>query len=245
MYNLFVRMECVLLILVFLILIISAQSLIPKIGISNINKIISTLSISLSILGPSTILVPPSLAADIRLTDKLKEIQDIQKVLDEADQKFEELPSGVSYREYRSGKGNKVVQKGSTVVVEMTVRCKSFPTGNEPGGVRYYSTKEDTPYDALEWTIGSGSLLPGLEEGMIGMKRNSLRRIEIPSKSVFKARAAGQLPLPSEKNEDGNRRYRNLFKTDATLLFEVLVNKIIDPITEPLEVLGINEPTLQ
>ena len=70
-----------------------------------------------------------------------------------------ELPSGVSYREYRSGKGNKIVQKGSTVVVEMTVRCKSFPTGNEPGGVKYYSTKDDTPYNALEWTLGSGLII--------------------------------------------------------------------------------------
>jgi len=87
-------------------------------------------------------------------------------------------------------------------------------------------------------------LLPGLEEGMIGMKRNSLRRIEVPSKQVFRARADGQLPLPSESNSDGNRRFKNLFKTDATLLFEVLINKIIDPVSEPSEVLGIVEPTL-
>jgi hypothetical protein len=241
-------MELVLLLVVIAVLITSSKSLvIPKIlSPTNVNKLISTLSISLSILAPSTILVPqPLLAADVKLTDKLKELQDIQAVLDAADQKYEELPSGVSYREYRSGKGNKVVQKGSTVIVEMTVRCKSFPTGNEPGGVRYYSTKEDTPYNALEWTIGSGTLLPGLEEGMIGMKRNALRRIEVPSRQVFKARSEGQLPLPAEKDADGNRRFKNLFKTDATLLFEVLVSKIIDPVTAPSEVLGINEPTLQ
>jgi len=47
-------------------------------------------------------------------------------------------------------------------VVEMTVRCKSFPTGNEPGGVKYYSTKDDTPYNALEWTLGSGLIFLSL-----------------------------------------------------------------------------------
>jgi hypothetical protein len=47
---------------------------------------------------------------------------------------------------------------------------------------------------------------------------------------VFKARADKQLPMPSEKNEDGNRYYKRLFKTDATLLLEVLVTKIVDPV---------------
>ena len=89
----------------------------------------------------------------------------------------------------------------------------------------------DTPYDALSWTIGSGDLLPGLEEAMLGMHRNALRRIEVPSLQIFKARSLNQLPLPSETDDDGNRRFKNLFKTDATLIFEVLVDKIVDPIT--------------
>ena len=62
------------------------------------------------------------------------------------------------------------------------------------------------------------------------MKRSAIRRVELPSQLVFKARANNQLPLPSEKNEDGNRYYKRLFKTDATVLIEVLVTKIGDPI---------------
>ncbi len=95
-----------------------------------------------------------------------------------------ENPSGISYREYRQGTGSRVVQKGSTVTVEMSVRCKSLITGTEPQGVKYYSTKEDTPSNSIVWTIGDGTLLPGLEEGMIGMKRNAIRRIEVPSVQV-------------------------------------------------------------
>ena len=65
---------------------------------------------------------------------------------------------------------------------------------------------------------------------VVGMKRSAIRRVELPSTLVFKARADKQLPLPSEKNEEGNRYYKRLFKTDATLLVEVLVTKIVDPV---------------
>jgi FKBP-type peptidyl-prolyl cis-trans isomerase 2 len=106
----------------------------------------------------------------------------------------------------------------------MTIRCKSFSTVNEPGGIKYFSTKDDTDFNELAWTIGDGSLLPGLEEGMLGMHRNALRRIEIPATMVFAARKANQLPLPTTK--DGKRRFESLFKTDATLLFEVLVTRV-------------------
>mmetsp|Transcript_45516 Transcript_45516/g.67074 ORF Transcript_45516/g.67074 Transcript_45516/m.67074 type:complete len:257 (+) Transcript_45516:65-835(+) len=139
---------------------------------------------------------------------------------------YEVLPSGVQYREYRDGKGEATVQPGSKVAVEMTIRCKSFSTAQEPGGLKYFTTKDDTDFNELAFTVGSGEMIPGLEEGMMGMKRNGLRRIEVPSTMVFAAKKANQLPLPSAKNKDGNRRFENLFKTDATLLFEVLVTRI-------------------
>ena len=117
-----------------------------------------------------------------------------------------------------------VVQNGSKVGAEMTIRCKSFATANEPGGLKYFSTKEDTEFNEIAWTIGSGELPPGLEEGMMGMHRNALRRIELPSTMVFAAKKADQMPLPTTK--DGKRRFENLFKTDATVLVEILVTRI-------------------
>jgi FKBP-type peptidyl-prolyl cis-trans isomerase 2 len=118
----------------------------------------------------------------------------------------------------------KVVQSGSKVAVEMTIRCKSFSTANEPGGLKYFTTNEDTDFNEVAWTVGSGAFPPGLEEGMIGMKKNAIRRIEVPATQVFAARNENQLPLPTTK--DGKRRFENLFKTDATLLFEVLVTRV-------------------
>jgi FKBP-type peptidyl-prolyl cis-trans isomerase len=144
---------------------------------------------------------------------------------DSVDIPFTELPSGVSYREYREGKGAASVANGSKVAVEMTIRAKSFATTQEPGGVKIYSTKDDTDFNEVAFTVGSGEILPGLEEGMMGMHRNGLRRIEVPSTMVFAARKANQLPLPTTKN--GKRIFEErLFKTEATLLFEVLVTRI-------------------
>jgi len=145
---------------------------------------------------------------------------------DTIDKPFEKLDSGVSYREYREGKGEATVMAGSKVAAEMTIRCKSFSTANEPGGLKYYSTKDDTDFNELAWTIGSGELVPGLEDAMVGMRKGAIRRIEVPSTAVFAARDANQLPLPKDSNKDGKRRLSNLFKTDATLIFEVLVTRI-------------------
>ncbi|KAL3811689.1 hypothetical protein ACHAXA_010328 [Cyclostephanos tholiformis] len=145
---------------------------------------------------------------------------------DALDIAFETLPSGASYREYRGGKGDAIVGDGSRVGVEMTIRCRSFATADEPGGVKYFDTKRDTEFNELAWTIGDGELPPELEECMMGMRRGSVRRIELPSTVVFAARKNQQLPLPMEDNKVGKRRFENLFKTDATLLFEVLVTRI-------------------
>mmetsp|Transcript_3485 Transcript_3485/g.6365 ORF Transcript_3485/g.6365 Transcript_3485/m.6365 type:complete len:268 (+) Transcript_3485:103-906(+) len=145
---------------------------------------------------------------------------------DSKDIAFEVLPSGASYREYREGKGDAAIKQGSKVAAEMTIRCKSFATANEPGGREYFSTKVDTDFNELAWTVGSGEFPPELEECMVGMHKGAVRRIELPSTAVFAARNKQQLPLPSEKNKDGNRVYDRLFKTDATLLFEVLVTRI-------------------
>ena len=106
----------------------------------------------------------------------------------------------------------------------MTIRCKSFSTANEPGGVKYFSTTLDSEFNEIAWTVGSGELPAPLEEAMMGMHRNGLRRIELPSTAVFAARNENQLPQPTTK--DGKRIYDRLFKTDATLLFEVLVTRI-------------------
>lgn len=162
------------------------------------------------------------------IASRLRQIDSVNgpRPEDSIDIPYDVLPSGVSFREYREGKGDAVVHQGSKVAVEMTIRAKSFGTADEPGGRKYFSTKTDTQFNELAWTVGSGELPPELEEGMAGMRKNALRRIELPSTAVFTAEKNNQLPSPSEDDKEGRRVYDRLFKTDATSLFEVLVTRI-------------------
>jgi len=134
------------------------------------------------------------------------------------------LSGGVIYRDVKSGREGRTVRRGSTVGTEMSVRCKSLATAEEPMGLVYFSTKEDTNYNELQWKIDAGDFVKGVEEGMLGMKLNAVRYIEVPSQQIFAARNAGL--LPEAKTEEGKQRYDNAFKADATLIFEVTVTAI-------------------
>jgi len=136
------------------------------------------------------------------------------------------LDSGVTYKNVGSSKDTiRTVRYGSDVGVAMAVRCKSIIMAGEPGGAKYYSTKEDNDSNELSATIGLGDLPRGLEEGMIGMKLNAARLIEVPSRLVVAANNAGQ--LPEATTEEGKQRLASAFKSgDATLVFKVYITRI-------------------
>jgi len=205
---------------------------------------VNSLLVGATALGTATTILPtapanagidPSLLKNLKVdgdvsgtAQRLRQIEEIQRpASDTVNMEYEKLPSGVEYREYREGKGEAVIQKGSKIAAEMTIRCQAFATQQQPGGAKYYSTNLDTEFNEIAWTVGSGELPDGLEEAMMGMHRNGLRRIALPSIQVFAARNDNKLPLPTTK--DGKRVYDRLFKTDATLLFEVLVTRIRNP----------------
>ena len=177
-------------------------------------------------IDPSALKALPVEGDTTGVQSRLRQIESVNgpRPEDSKDIAFEKLASGASYREYREGKGDATVGAGSKVAAEMTIRCQSFATANEPGGVKYFSTKTDTEFNELAWTIGNGEFPPELEECMMGMHKGAVRRIELPSTVVFTARNNNQLPQPTTK--DGKRIFERLFKTDATLLFEVLVTRI-------------------
>lgn len=209
---------------------------------------VNSLLVGAAVLGTAGTILPtapanagidPSLLKNMKVdgdvsgqAQRMRQLEEIQRpASDTVNIPYEKLASGVEYREYREGRGDAVVQTGSKIAVELTIRCQSFATANEPGGLKYFTTKGDTEFNELAWTVGSGEFPPGLEEAMMGMKKNGLRRIALPSTQVFPARDANQLPLPTTK--EGKRIFDRLFKTDATLLFEVLVTRIRNPPAPP------------
>jgi hypothetical protein len=167
---------------------------------------------------------------------QLQKFTETQAALDGADIPYEALPSGVSYREFRSGRGERTVAAGKTVTCRLTARAKVLNTPKDIGGVKYYASQVDAEEkDAegkgvLTWTFGSPeSPVPaGLEEAMVGMKRGAIRRVDIPSVLVYRARKDGRLPLPAEKSTEEQRIVSKLFKTKGDSIFEVLVEKIAE-----------------
>lgn len=58
-------------------------------------------------------------------------------------------------------------------------------------------TKFDSSYDRNEpftTQIGVGKVIPGWDQGMIGMKKGGKRKLTIPSDLAYGAQAAGQIP---------------------------------------------------
>lgn len=164
----------------------------------------------------------------------LQKYVETQAALDGADVSFTELPSGVSYREFRTGRGEKTLSNGKTVTCKLTARAKTLFTPKDPGGVKFYDSKIDSPdkdaegQGVLTWVFGAeDSPVPvGLEEAMTGMKRGAIRRVDVPSVQIYRARKDGRLPAPAKKSEEENRIYGKMFKTTGDTIFEVLVERI-------------------
>ena len=95
-------------------------------------------------IDPSALRTLPVEGDSSGVTTRLRQIEaEKDRPEDSVDKPWEKIDDGVQFREYREGRGEITVGEGSRVAVEMTIRCKSFSTAQEPGGVRYFSTKEE------------------------------------------------------------------------------------------------------
>lgn len=86
----------------------------------------------------------------------------------------ERTDSGLEIRDLRAGSGPQVV-RGS--------RVRLHYVGSFEDGERF-----DSSYDRgapLELTVGAGEVIPGWEEGMLGMQAGGQRRIRVPPELGF------------------------------------------------------------
>jgi FKBP-type peptidyl-prolyl cis-trans isomerase len=87
--------------------------------------------------------------------------------------------SGLVIRDLEIGAGEEVVQ-GSHVTVHYVGRFSD--------GQRFDSSRDRG--EPFAFTVGSGEVIPGWEEGMLGMRAGGQRRIRIPPELGFTADAA-------------------------------------------------------
>jgi hypothetical protein len=120
---------------------------------------------------------------------------------------FTYLDSGVGFKEYKEGKGDAEVEEGSKVTVNLVGRLLNL------NGVKFYSTKERTDEFGegrpLTFTIGAGEALPGLEQGMMGMKRGAVRKVCIAwlHFTRFTCQNATNIVVPCSESHDMHAKY--------------------------------------
>ena len=95
--------------------------------------------------------------------------------------------SGLVIQDLQIGEGAEVVQ-GSRVTVHYV--------GRFADGTRFDSSHDRG--EPFSFTVGSGEVIPGWEEGMLGMREGGQRRIRIPPELGFTADTAEERALDLE-----------------------------------------------
>jgi len=138
---------------------------------------------------------------------------------------FSTLPNGVQVKDYKVGSGGTSAQKGTRLELTMKGRLINL------NGIIFYDTKSNDPNGfgegtPLSFTVGDGSVLPGLESGIAGMTKGGIRRIIVPA-DVGYGGFPGLEPKPLTDVE--KRALDSVIKNprrDQTVMFDVKVERI-------------------
>ena len=165
----------------------------------------------------------PTLAANA-VDAQFKEVGQ-QERPPEGETPFSTLSNGVQIKDFRQGGGAETVQNGSRVELTMKGRLLNL------NGVIFYDTKSNDPNGfgegtPLQFAVGDKSVLPGLESGLVGMKKGGIRRIIVPAEVGYGA-FPGLEPQPLTEVE--RRALDSVVKNprrDQTVMFDVKVERL-------------------
>ena len=170
--------------------------------------------------GAASVIGPPAFARD----EQMLRVGQEQPLTDRDNVQFQTLSSGVKVQQLRPGDGASV-GRSSTIAVEATGRLLNL------NGVQFYSTKRLAGADALGGAeqvlrLGTGSVVPGLEQGLQGAKKNEIRRIIVPSNLGY-SETTDLEPIPPtiEDKRALDSVLRNP-RRDAALLFDVKILRV-------------------
>ncbi|KAL3762308.1 hypothetical protein ACHAWU_000955 [Discostella pseudostelligera] len=195
---------------------------------ASLSLLSSSSSLAIILIGDST---PPALAVEDAQFVEVGQ----QERPPNGETPFTTLSDGVQIKDFRvaggGGGGSGVVRAGSRVELTMKGRLLNL------NGVIFYDTKENDPNgfgegSPLVFTVGSNTVLPGLESGIIGMTKGGIRRIIIPANVGY-----GAYPTlePQPLSEMGKRALESVTKNprrDQTVLFDVRVDRVSVQVVE-------------
>ena len=147
---------------------------------------------------------------------------------------FTRCPSGIQVKDVSLGvDGSPEARKGDRVVFEWSgytigyfgrpFQAKGGPTGG--------AFDKDTDYERT--TIGSGTMVAGLEEGLVGMRQGQVRQIIVPSGALSYPNSDPKHEIvgPKPSTFSGQRALNFVLQNEAgtidkTLLFNVKVVRV-------------------
>lgn len=136
---------------------------------------------------------------------------------------FKTLPNGVKIKDFSVGTGSEIVGSNSRVSFQCSGRLLNL------NGVVFYNTKNNNPdgFGAIPLTVtlGKGESLPGLDSGLIGMRKNGIRRIIVPAELAYSVYPNLE---PKPMSDLDQRALDSVVKNprrDATILFDVRLER--------------------
>jgi FKBP-type peptidyl-prolyl cis-trans isomerase len=136
---------------------------------------------------------------------------------------FVTLENGVKIKDFRAGTGDSAVGPKSRVDIQCSGRLLNL------NGVVFYNTKTNNSdgFAPVPLTIelGKGQAIPGLEAGLVGMKKGGIRRIIVPQELAYNAFPDLE---PKPVNANDQRALDSVVKNprrDGTILLDVSLER--------------------
>lgn len=141
----------------------------------------------------------------------------------DGDSPFVTLGNGVKVKDFRVGTGDASVGPSSKVEIQCSGRLLNL------NGVIFYNSKSNNPdgFGAIPLTIelGKGQAVPGLETGLVGMKKGGIRRIIVPQELAYNTFPDLE---PKPMNANDQRALDSVAKNprrDGAILFDVQIER--------------------
>lgn len=137
----------------------------------------------------------------VRSTEQLKkDVEAIDQYLEENNIDAQSTESGLRYVITEKGSGEEA-DSGDVAKVDFTGKTldgKVFYTSNESVAKESGVFQEGSPYDPLEFTLGKGQMIKGVDEGVALLKEGGKAKLFLPSPLAYGERGAGQDIQPNQ-----------------------------------------------
>jgi len=142
---------------------------------------------------------------------------------------FTRTPSGLLYKDAKRGDGSESPQQGDRVVVEWS----GYTIGyfGRPFETKQLRSLDNIEEPFLRFALGTGSVIPALEEGVAGMTPGAIRQIVVKPQLGYPAddpnhERVGPRPSTFSGRQALNFVLQNKELIDKTLLFNVKLIRI-------------------